>query len=341
VIGLLSSILLASFQPAASPPACTPDRAERTSVAAIARNPDRFVGRCVTVSGPVGGTMIYTDNEGIYLAHRGRGGHSAGPPASLHRVGLYSPNAEIRARYSRPPPVRLTVTGTVDTCARMRQRVEAENRPGQVLTMLGGYCHWQGGPVIHAVSWRENASRRYERLMGESARARLGSLAQIPADWPHRPDLEAFARDFLHALRAGDRAALAQLHDISPAGRERDATLHALLDAPGSVWAEVRQGPTPQQVIFTEAMTQSSALGAADELPDGLVCYCRVRDCSQTWPIAWADADNAPERPYACTFVQPADWLPRRAWLDTPQRPAWHPEPRRTAFRRRSDSIRR
>lgn len=340
MIGVLASILLAAYQPAATP-ACTADAAIRTSVAAIARRPDRFVGRCVTVSGPAAAATIYTHAEGTYLAHRGRGGHASGPPASLHRVGLYSPNGALRERDARSPVVHLTVTGTVDTCARMQQRAEAGGSGEMRVFTLGGYCHWQDGPVIQAATWREHPARHYFRLMGERARARLGSLAEIPEDWPRRPDLEAFAHGFLRALRAGDRAALAELHDIAPRGRESSATLRALLDDPASVWAEIRRGPDSEIALFVRAIGQSATLGAASALPEGLACFCRVRNCAQLWPIAWADADNAPQRPYACTFIEPAEWLPRRAQLSTPQRPAWRPEPQRTAFRRESDSVRR
>jgi hypothetical protein len=323
------------------PAACTPERAERTSVAAIARRPERFVGRCVTVSGPAAATTIYTSVEGSYLAHRGRGGHASGPPASLHKVGLYSPNAELRERYYLSPLFRLTVTGTVDTCALMQQRAEAAGGPEIRVVTLGGHCHWQDGAVIHAVSWSEEPPRSYRRLMGERARARVGSFARLPQASPQRAALESFANDFLRALRAGDRAALAQLHDVAPQASERDPALRALLDDPGSVWAEIRRGPVPRRAIFAPTRPQSAAPEPAGDLPEGLACFCRVRDCSGAWPIAWADADNAAERPYACTFVQPAEWLPRRARLGTPERAAWRAEPARTAFRRQSDSSRR
>ena len=35
-----------------------------------------------------------------------------------------------------------------------------------------------------------------------------------------------------------------------------------------------------------------------------IVCFCRVGSCSGRWPIASFDADNLPDRPYACSKIQ-------------------------------------
>jgi hypothetical protein len=339
VIAALATLLLSALQPSGPAEACTPQRAERTSVAAVARSPGRYIGRCVTVSGPTTGTTMFTGVEGLYLAHRGPGGHASGPPASLHRVGLYSRNGEIRSRFSRSPAV-LTVTGTVDSCARMQARAEAESTSRPPLVMLGGFCHSVEGPVIHVVSYRANPSVRLERLAGERARRRFGTYRRPPPAWPHLPALRAFADEFLAGLRSGDRAALSALHADSP-GEPIDTALVASLLDDRSVWAEIRRSPSPQTAIFVPTAPQSYAFAPPDPYPQGLICFCRTADCAQTWPIAWGDADNDPSRPYACTFVAPADWLARGARLNMTMRRQGLDEPARTAFRRLSESSRR
>lgn len=345
MISALAALLLASLQPVtADPSGCTAQRAQRVTVEQIARRPERYYGRCVTVSGPVGTTAIYSGVEGIYLAHRSSTGHTSGPPASLHRIGLYARNNAIRARQTGRPPERMTVTGIVDSCERMEARADVSRGPDDVLPiLLGGYCHWTNGPVVSAASFQVNPAVRYERLAGEAARRRYGNIRPAPPNWPHLPELRAFASEFLTALRAGDRAALAALHDTRPDTTHiyDSAVLAYLLTDATSPFAEIRRGPMPQMAIFVPTAPQSFAVGAPGTEPEGIICFCRTSDCGDRWPIFHGDSENAADKPYACTSVQPADWLPRKAQMETWPGRAWLMEPRRTAFRRPSESFRR
>jgi hypothetical protein len=336
MIAAFAAFIFGAMQPASAPSAaaCTASAAQRTTVEEIAAAPEQWAGRCVTIEGPASGTTIYSGIDGVYLAHRGPGGRAHGRAAARHRLGLYSRDSALRARFAGSPAVHLTVTGTVDTCARMQARADAARGDEIYVGSLGGFCHSFGGAVVHASTWVADPSRRYRRQAGEAARQRIGTYAPMPADWPHRPALEAFARDFLQALRSADREGLAALHGEDARSDEGGTLLPALLRERGGGWADIRRQAFPQAAIFVTAAEGGGAAPPLADQPEGLICFCRSGDCAQLWPISWGDADNAQERPYACTFVSPAEWVPRRAVLDTPRRSAWLPEPPQSAFRR-------
>lgn len=309
------ALAVAAAQPAQAPPPCTARHAIGTDVVAIASAPERFLGRCVTVTGALADITMFSGREGLYLASRFGPGRNAAAANLRHRIGI--DNQEIRnLRMSRPMPA--TVTGRVDTCERRRD--------GAPFAMLTGYCHYAGGPTI-VVDAYEIGDRGYERLTGEDARRRYGNIAFMPADWPHRARLERLAAQFLAALRAGDRAVLAALHDIRPEStNESRAQLSTLLDDPASLFVQLRGGAPSQSAIFV--VSRDGAAIPADRL-SGILCFCRAGDCTERWPIAFHDADGDPDRPYACTHVQP--WESAGFW--TPARGGGLAEPLRTAFR--------
>jgi hypothetical protein len=326
----LIALALAAVQPAQTrPPPCTARGAIRTDVVAIARAPERFLDRCVTVTGALAGIRMYSGREGLYLTSRF--GPDGNPTAAdlQHRIGI--DKQEIR-NLRMPHPMRATVTGRVDSCERRGERARARRTAqGEIpIVMLTGYCHYQGGPTI-VVDAYEIGQQGYERMTGEAARRRYGNIALIPADWPHRAALEQLAAQFLAALRTGDRAALAALHDIRPGStNESDrAQLFSLLDDPASPFVQLRRAAPSQSAIF---VTSREGAAIPEDYVSGILCFCRTGDCATRWPIAFNDADNGPDRPYVCTKVEPRDGGPIRARLRTPTR-GWLAEPSRTAFR--------
>jgi hypothetical protein len=308
------ALALAAAQPAQAPP-CTARHAIATDVVAIASAPKRFLGRCVTVTGPLTDIAIFSGREGLYLTGRSGPGRNPTGANLRHRIGI--DNQEIsNLRMSRL--MAATVTGRVDTCEHRRE--------GAPFAMLTGYCHYAAGPTI-VVETYEIGDRGYERMTGEDARLRYGNIAFMPADWPHRARLERLAAQFLAALRAGDRAVLAALHDIGPESTtESRAQLAALLDDPASPFVQLRGGAPSQSAIFV--VSRDGEATPADRL-SGILCFCRAGDCTDRWPIAFHDADGDPDRPYACTHIQP--WESAGFW--TPTRGGGLAEPPATAFR--------
>lgn len=329
-------VLLAAAAPAgpAAMPTqpCTAREAVRANVVEITSRPDRYYGRCVTVTGPYAGITMYSGHEGIYRVNRY--GPDGNPTAADrgHRIGI--DRQQLRNLGLRHP-LLTTVTGRVDICERRRARFEqqARDRGQPAIFMLGGYCHYHGGPtiVVHAFQITE---RSFERLSGEPGRRDLGNLAPMPADWPHRAAVEALTVDFLAALRAGDRPALAALHNIRPDssnGHDR-SRLYALLESTESPFAAFRRAAPAQTAWFVSASAGNPL--AADAYVSGRVCFCRTADCTGRWPISASDADADPERPYVCVSIEPRDWTPRRAGFSTPTPGSgWLQEPAATAYR--------
>ncbi|HTU12617.1 MAG TPA: hypothetical protein VMG08_17130 [Allosphingosinicella sp.] len=317
---------------ALSTESCTARQAARATVVEITSRPDHYYGRCVTVTGAYAGISMYSDGEGIYRASRF--GPDGNPTAAdrEHRIGI--DRQQLRNLGLRHP-LRTTVTGRVDICARRQTRLEQQARDrGQVpLIMLAGYCHYHGGPTIVVDSF-QITERTYERLSGEPARVAFGNLAPMPADWPQRAAVESLTADFLAALRAGDRAALAALHDErADSGNEHDRRMfYGLLEGEQSPFAPFRRA-APSQIAYFVGASAGAPL-PSDGAIAARVCFCRTVDCTNRWPISHSDADADPGRPYVCTAIEPRDWTPRRAGFSTPAiGRGWLPEPAATAHR--------
>jgi hypothetical protein len=336
MIAIFAAALASLAQSDQVPPSpCEASNSTVTSVAEIAQNPARYVGRCVTVTAASSGASLYQDIDFIYL------GRSPAPFSDAHgergRIGLYARDRQPSLReLARGGPLRLTVTGIVDTCEAKQARIEADferhREPDAILLpSLGGYCHWFGGPFIALATYVRDESARYERLTGDEARRRVGDLVPATPETPGFDALRAFANEFAAAVRNGDRASLIALHDMQADRLSVDdrGAIAYLLDDPDSPFAALRAGQGGAPALF-------AIRGASEERdggPSGVICFCRSADCAGRWPIASADAGNGPERPYMCTSLVPRDWRPRRAGLETPQDPGWLHEPARTAFR--------
>lgn len=115
MIALAAALLLSPVQ---EPPACTARDATRTSVAAIGDNPERFIGRCVTVSGLASGVAIFSGVEGFYRTNRyGVSGNSDPGDLRRHRIGLYARNNALRRMAAETQSALwITATGRVSTC---------------------------------------------------------------------------------------------------------------------------------------------------------------------------------------------------------------------------------
>src|SRR5690242_5721910 len=100
---------------------------------------------------------------------------------------------------------------------------------------------------------------------------------------------------FLGALRSGDRATLSRMREASEVAVEQ-------LFADDTAIADLRQPVERQMQAFKVAGPPGGAV--VDGKVVAVVCSCRTKDCSKTWPIALRDADNQPSRPYACIRVR-------------------------------------
>jgi hypothetical protein len=287
-------------------PACTAATATPVDVQAIGRNPESYVGRCVSVAGISMHNAIYDGIEGYYLSQR-RGRRGYYPARNLgHRLGLYW-DEDLPKDFEQFR--RLTVTGRVDTCERKARALKAKEDKltreraaagdGDILIlMLGGYCHYTGGPVIHVEAVEAGPAEPLYRLAGHRAASRFGSLIAAPDDWPPLASVKRRAAQIREAIVTGDRDGLSRLFGkFGAAGDE----LSYLLDDPSSPFREIRGSASPvQTAILVERFDLAGKEPASRKSRDSVVCFCRGKDCNHAWPIAAPDARNGPDLPFAC-----------------------------------------
>lgn len=325
----LAALLLAA---APAEPACSPATATSVSFERLKSNPERWIGRCVTVSGAAWGNRLYDGIGGLYRARRWRGGWR-------RRIGLYRYRDEGEVEQ---PARQVAVTGTADTCGRIAAEAEAENAVEQarldaegkgdkVITMLTGYCHYHGGAIIHVAEETADPDFVLTRLVGEGARRRYGSLALDPAEWIRLRRARALAAEISDAVAAGDRERLSRLFGEYGADREE---LDYMLDRPDSPFRELRDARRRPSiaVLVEEFDADGQPLRRRSDF-NATLCFCRNGHCGEVWPIVGFDTWNRPDQPYAC--IESEDQGDSR-WLDVRIDEAPLAEPARTAFRARS-----
>lgn len=326
-------ILLAALAATAAPeePACTARTAVPVTVAEIGERLDDYLGRCVTVSGPATNVALFSSVEGLYRSQRVTAEGDPDPgEARRHRLGLFSrDNAIRRLKFDRMP--WMTVTGTVDSCERKHDRaVAAARERGEIAVIVGaGYCHRDGGAVVDAIAFSVDRMRKVRRLTGEAARETMGNLVQAPDDWPHLPALRGAAEEFLSALGRGDKAALAEMYDLSMNDARDSAFLDGLVAGTGSAFAEVRKDRSlPMTFFIARSDLNRARAGRLPGEPKGTLCFARAHGRPIAWPISLHDADHDRARPYACTSIIWRDWKKSKVGLDNwPNRGGWLAEP--------------
>lgn len=327
----------AALAAAAAAAPSTMSTAVRTSIARIGEDINRWVGRCVTLEGPMTSTALFSDIPGLYRANRyDREGNPDPVAVRRNRIGLYDDKRALRAMASRDPPglPHLAITGVIDSCERMYQRAVAQAGSNAVI-MMSGYCHYFGGATIRATSFAVHPTRRYARLTGEHLRNTLGDLTELPDKWSTAPALRDMARKILVAGASGDAAQIAAWHDGKPdTTNEHDLAALALFAANRPWFEQALRRPDAVSILVSRSAARRVAAGLEKADRFATICIARGDPSRTAWPLSSADADNAPERPYVYTRTDVQDWRKGGWGLDTRQsRGGWLAEPVRTAFR--------
>ncbi|HEY0011654.1 MAG TPA: hypothetical protein VGB79_02235 [Allosphingosinicella sp.] len=329
--GLVAALFLPAAAPAGQPEACAARRAVPATVEQIMSD-GAWKGRCVSVTAMADGYRLYSGVEGFYRSARADGADPAQDPDARGRLGL--DNGDLMRRIPRGRFSEATVVGRVQDCEEMRATVNASLGPDEI-GWVSGYCHTETGPVLRLAEVGRVSPMAPLRRMGEAARSDYGNLVFAPGSWTQRAEAAAQADAYLAALRRGDRAAFVALHD-DEGGSASSSAAAALAFAPDSPFAEIRRSARVPQIAIFLHRHDIEALGEAGaSAPSATVCFCRSADCTGKWPISEHDADNAPERPYVCTGVQPLQSADGMRWIfRTHAEPPGLTEPAETAFRR-------
>jgi len=154
VISLAALLLLSPLPPnLIDERMCDGKFPERVTLAQLNQDVSSWEGRCVTVAGrSLAGSLV-----------EGQDKQADGLPRL--RLGLYEREGAFARMAIGKEGGTWEVTGAVDSCARIAAQVRADaatqaadeaaaGRPPPAPVMLGGSCHYQGGPVIWIASYR-------------------------------------------------------------------------------------------------------------------------------------------------------------------------------------------
>ncbi len=280
---------------------CTSRHVVRATVPQIAANPDSYQGQCVVVDGVMQGLHLYESVDGVYLQPR----IFSNPASSGFQLGLdHLPSFSEKYRH-------VSIVGRVQDCETIREIAHANEKDDEIV-MVMGYCHSNDGPYLWISELHKRSGPPFMRQLGFRDRQDYGDLEPAPADWPHRARVESLVAQFLKALRERNRDGLLDIHFRNVGLEWKDDELNMqqlLLDDPKSPFREIRDGTgVPQQLLLVERDRLRERQQATDD-PEAdytaYACFCREPDCTGRWPIATFDADNLPQRPYACTVVSP------------------------------------
>ena len=250
---------------------CTADNSTKVEAAAIAASPAAWMGRCVVVDGLYSDERVYRDVDAIY-------------GVTDASVGGY-----IDGLGQLPGAWRGSFVGRVSDCAEAEETLLAAQLRAPGISLHGRVlgCTKPEGPFLMFMSTTGEfgPSGVKRRLPGGKG----GDLELAKQDWPHLGVVMEKARAFATAMLDGDAGPLgAVLNDAYRA--------QLLLGGDDSVLSRLKAGggsPT----IFVER-------GAGVDGVAAEACWCAQRSCEKLWPIDSRDADNRPERPYACLRVE-------------------------------------
>ena len=266
-------MVTAAGQASAQAPArrvCDPNNSQKVTVGAIAADPAAFLGKCVRVDAIYANERLYADEDAIY----GLNGKVIG--------GFVDGQGDVTGFWTG------TFTGRVADCEKAEDDLLTGllRSPGISLNYRTLGCVEPKGPFLVFMSQGElKASRLKRRLPG----AKGADLAPAPDGWEHRTEVETIAKDFVSALRAGDRAALKTFV-------RNDYAIEQMIAGEGTAIDALKSSVVRKLQIFTHGPS-TPALFASE------ACYCLTADCEKRWPIARRDADNQASRPYACIRI--------------------------------------
>ena len=290
---------LASPMPAAADePPCKPEHSVGISFHEAIIDADDFIGKCVRIRGFVAHRALLASLKSYYIVRSGQ----TLDYVDVEQIAIYGgpgiPQTDDTLWAMRGTA---ELSGRLTTCARLYSQNEAEIREYQkthpdavIIHMMGGLCHYRGGPVIMVDAYREVAGLP-TRLSGESNRAIYGDLSPFDGTAPDFAARRATVEDWFAALRARDIGRLAKL------GR-RDLTEYALKTLPDparSAFAALLGAPATPPISYFRPH-----LRAWDTDYRIYGCVCIRGDCADQWPIDSMDTGSTNDPPYRCVIAR-------------------------------------
>ena len=298
---------------------CTVAAAIPAAIDTIQKDFANWDGRCVRVRGLAFHDHLYVDRLAI-LKTPGR--YTA---ASEGAIAVY-PKED---RGNLPPEAAwVEVVGKLGSCTDEEAATQAlrKQEPDQLI-MTFGYCHTSLENYIAPVAVVIASHAPILRLTEKEVPPDRRPLADAAPDVPDRAAQLAAARAAIAALKAGDEAAFLRLSDPETAedvaalkGRSPEKYLQEDIEKAHSLFQDQAEnhGPfasvssTAQERVFINQASFKVKTTDPQEPPPLIICWCKTADCGSKWPIMSSDADNAPERPYACARTGETEIYPNR-----------------------------
>lgn len=279
-------------------PACTAADSPVMTIGEISALGDAAIGRCATVEGWALGFFLQADNAARYRPQRIYNDFTSTGAV----LGLYGRNRTL-------PPAIIRVTGRIDSCKAIYDRITAA---GQV-PFLAGFCHYYYGLIVSADAVTEIGKPDLVRIPAATAEPGLGNLSPMAAG-AARDALRAAFVPLLDALVRRDAPALRQLLRIeggTPMADDRLAKrVAALTEADSPVAALPTDGSATVEVfgwrepLWADDTTRAGQAAAIASSTIGIVCAAPQSTADrQLWPIDDADIGFAPGRPYVCARI--------------------------------------
>lgn len=302
---------------------CTGNRARDVAITEVTANPERYHFACVRVQGLTSGPhnddivtisesqkAAYQRDETVYW--RNRGSRSIGVMAWDGVEAL-------------PAFQFASITGIVIDCRIISDGLQAQEgawraadlvggSDDEMIILPGGFCHFSSDPHIRANEVRIlPVSPPPPRLLPRDRASLIGNLVPAPANWKWRQHVEELARKFLDVLRKRDFATFPQLHvEFTDEGWNTLAINSAtqLQDGAFAAFGRLMQSSHTPQILIAPYVWyyMPYRLDPKEGSFTSVVCYCLTLDCRSSWPIQVFDADNRPDRPYACLEIEQQFW---------------------------------
>jgi hypothetical protein len=292
-LGLLAGAKAGAQNLGPSPEAqCLNGNAIEVSFDTLAAFTDRYVGKCVQVSGLRDGPALF--NSAAVYYRLGPVMSEAPTALKTQRIGLYDRNISLRA-FQKVEFV--SVIGVLGQCDKLYAKGAAP---------VTGYCHYTRGPYIN-VATITAAPLVFRRPVDEVSRRSFGNLKPLSGVWLHRSVVEPLVVRWMSDLQKADVEDFARLNDESFIDLEDQTSLfYAAFVSPNSAFAAFRgRAVTPVPAFFAVDPPRYEATRefANSAVKEFVACFCRESRCEGRWPISTMDAMNADNRPYACLRV--------------------------------------
>jgi hypothetical protein len=278
---------------------CKAAEAISVDTSAFAKNPQRYLGKCVRTQGIHFGTVLYADLDAAYAA-----GEDPQRGVSLHVNEKFFDITFNRIReYGE-------VVGLAYTCQELNRRndeaTKAERARGEVIiTADGDACRLinapRGSSYIFVSSWRTIRGKPLT-LNDEASAQKYGNLVQMRDDWPYAVEVRAFAQKWFDLVRAQDPNGLARL---TPYQLFSPAEFRKLTSSDRSP-VRFLFGTSPRPIKYFEVkLAPVVEQGAPHLLYEAIGCVCKNSDCDDRWPITDGDGNAGfwNDLPYACIVL--------------------------------------